>query len=138
MSEGTTESSVNRIRRWTLFNSCDFPAMESYYSDMAAKGWFVAKQESSFTYFRKATPEKVQYRIIPKGFGNLSEEDMKRIKAQGWKHVRSVKGVYLFYSLERDAKFMEPNELKKSEALLFRNSSSCSYCYCNGYHVCAY
>lgn len=87
-------------------NNYNISGNEKYYSDMAAKGWFLTKRGAYLSRFQKAAPENISYRIAlynPEidDFGQeLADKHIFRNKDNGWNYVTGKGFFHIFSSSE--------------------------------------
>lgn len=76
---------------------------EKFYSDMAARGWFLEKRGAYFSRFRRGKPADMRYRIEVSAPGFLEETDLPEEQVAvyedcGWAYVTSRGMIHVFSS----------------------------------------
>ncbi|MDY5463975.1 DUF2812 domain-containing protein [Hornefia butyriciproducens] len=81
----------------------DFERRESYYTDMAAEGWYLKKYGLCVTVFERGEPEPGRrYRLLPKK-GTPDPEKRELFLAGGWKQVEASGSWDIYYTDDSSA-----------------------------------
>lgn len=99
---------TNKIKRLTLFDSCDLTAAEEYFAKMAEEGWMINKY-SLFSEFVRCEPRSLRFSvqlILPE---KQSPEYSEKVRGYtelceqaGWKLAASKGGMFIFASEDPD------------------------------------
>ena len=106
--------------RFTPANTFDFPAIESWLEDMAAKGLFPISLNASYGKFRKATPKQLTYRIeILQYFDTSPPPKMAAMYEEfGWHFaIPYLEKGYLFYNEEEHPTELHTDPVVQSQTI---------------------
>ena len=78
---------MESIKRWTMFLWSDIGEIETYFSDMARRGYLLEKQGSLMSEFIKGEPKERRYRVVPAVGRKISEEEKEVYRETGWEYV---------------------------------------------------
>ena len=71
---------------------------ESWFADMAARGFHLKKMGMQFVQFAKGEPKKMKYRIDVSMKKKISPEQIQMYADSGWDYVTSYKSFHVFSS----------------------------------------
>lgn len=119
----------NKRRCWIPCPTYDLEAMESWLTELAAEGWFLAEDGLCFAWavFLRGAPQPVKYRLTaslqPAGFGSdgwLGPEQEARAlhAAWGWEYVAKGGNFYVYRAWDKDAR--EPDTEPQTQELVLR------------------
>lgn len=83
-------------------NLYDFDYVESYLSDMAAKGLVFMRFTGGSVEFEKSSPVKRRYRLIPKIRRTMMNEQIEMYEDAGWHYLCKKADFQLFYCDDED------------------------------------
>ncbi len=89
------------VKKFRTISIYDIGKMESYLSDMAKEGLFLAGMSQSYNIFKVNEPADMEYRIE---FGEkvLNNEMREMYEMSGWSYVCSIKGIHIFRAAASD------------------------------------
>ncbi|WP_010676786.1 DUF2812 domain-containing protein [Bacillus timonensis] len=91
---------------------------ESWFQDMAAKGFHLKKMGLYFAHFAKGEPKKMRYRIEVSMKKRMSPEQIEMYSESGWDYVTGYQYFQVFSSpVERDAPELHTDPAEQSYTL---------------------
>lgn len=93
---------IKIVRKLNPFSSNEIEYMESWLTDMASQGLFLDSIILWFASFTVGEPKNRRYRILPKTFGSVRDEEKEFYSQQGWNYDLSVPGLNMFYTDDED------------------------------------
>ncbi len=93
---------MKQIKRLMPVNIYDISQVESYFSSMAAQGYFI-KKIGTFAWFEKGQPQPTRYRLEPlmKKERQPSETMLAYYEEQGWEYVFTIAKLFHVYKTAR-------------------------------------
>mgnify|MGYP000946989895 CR=1 FL=1 len=91
-----------RVKKFRTISIYEIGKTESYLSDMAKEGLFLAGMSQSYNIFKINEPADIEYRI-EFGEKELNSEMREMYKISGWSYVCSIKGIHIFKAAASDA-----------------------------------
>lgn len=87
------------VKRFIPVSVYDIVGMESWLSDMAAKGLFLKGFGRFFAHFEKGEPQKLIYRLEPadKAAKIPNDEILEYYKASGWNYISHINEAFFIY-----------------------------------------
>lgn len=88
------------VTRFAPFKEPEFEYMESFLEDMATKGLLLDKYGLLYAYFRESEPCNRRYRIVPKIWSDVNEEELFLYEGAGWNYAgkKACSGLNIFYT----------------------------------------
>ena len=88
---------METMRRWFHFEKLDYRTAQLWLNGLGAEGWQLTGRKAGRLCFERPDPAQVSYAVDLERTDPEEEREYLRLCADaGWKHVLTVRGMYLF------------------------------------------
>ena len=87
-----------KVRKMVLENVWRIEEHESWFADLAKKGWHLQKIGRLFAYFEQGESKDVRYRIDTSSNKKITAEDKEMFQEAGWTHIARLGEFNVFSS----------------------------------------
>lgn len=94
---------IKIVRKLNPFSSYEIEYLESWLTDMAKQGLILDNITLCFASFAQGEPMNRRYRILPKAFGTISNEEKEFYSQQRWNFDFSFAGLNVFHTDDEEA-----------------------------------